>query len=91
MNDRRPVPRIGRIMDALSALVFLAGAAVYARSWFGLRDMDAFLRATDRASFAAVERADALSRLGRVGIALMIAGVVIGIVAAIVARRRRAE
>ena len=90
MSDRMPVPRMGRILDAVSALVFLAGAAVYARSWFGLRDMDAFLRAAGSASFAAVERADALSRLGRVGLALMVAGVVIGIVAAIVARRRTA-
>lgn len=84
-----PVPRIGRVLDALGALVFLAGAVLYARSWLGLREMDAFERAAGDTASAAVEHADALSRLGRVGFALMAAGVLVAVIAALVARRRR--
>ena len=84
----RPVPRIGRVLDAIGALIFLGGALLYARSWFGLRDMDSFQRGSEDVAFAAVEHADALSRLGRVGLAVMAAGVLVGVIAAIVARRR---
>lgn len=83
------VPRIGRVLDLVGALLFLAGATLYARSWSGLRDMDAFVRAEGDVGFAAVERADALSRLGTTGVALMIAGVAVGVLAAVVARRAR--
>ncbi len=85
------VPRIGRVLDLAGALVFLGGAALYARSWLGLRGMEEFVRADSDATFAAVERADSLSRLGTIGVALMIAGVAIGALAAIVARRARRE
>jgi len=83
------VPRIGRMLDLLGALLFLGGATLYARSWIGLRDMDRFVRAPGDVSFAAVERADELSRIGTIGVALMIAGVAVGVLAAIVARRMR--
>lgn len=84
--NRPPVPRIGRVLDLAGALLFIAGAAVYARSWLGLREMDAFERVSGDATFAAVERADALSRLGRVGFALMAAGALMAVIAALVAR-----
>jgi hypothetical protein len=81
------VPRIGRLLDLVGAILFLAGAAVYARSWLGLRAMDEFERTSDMGAFAAVERADALSRLGLLGFALMGAGAVVAVIAAIVAKR----
>ena len=81
-----PVPRIGRILDLVGALVFLAGAMVYARSWLGLRAMDRFERAAEDSAHAAVEHADALARLGRYGFLLMAAGAIIAVVAALVAR-----
>lgn len=81
------VPRIGRVLDAAATLLFVAGAALYARSWLGLRDLDAYLRASGDAQFAAVARADELSRLGRIGVITMIAAVALGVIAAIVARR----
>lgn len=90
MTERR-VPRIGRVLDIVAALLFLAGAALYARSWIGLRDMDAFLRVSGDTQFAAIARADELSRLGRIGVITMIAGVALGVVAAIVARRASAR
>jgi hypothetical protein len=83
------VPRIGRVLDLVGAILFFGGAALYARSWLGLRDMEGFVRAEGDASFAAVERADALSRTGTYGVALMVAGVAVGILAAVIARRLR--
>lgn len=81
------VPRIGRVLDLVGALIFLAGAALYARSWLGLRAMDEFEPASGASAFPAVERADALSRLGRYGFALMAVGAVVAVIAAVVARR----
>jgi hypothetical protein len=87
MSERRPVPRIGRVLDLVAALVFAIGAGLYARSWAGLRDMDAYVRPEDGDMFATVIHANELSRLGRVGLGLMIGGIVVGVVAATVARR----
>ena len=84
---KRPVPRVGRILDLGALLLFVAGAALYVRAWLGLRGMDSFVPDPSHAGFAALERADALSSLGRIGIYLMIAGAVTGVVAAVVARR----
>lgn len=87
MSAAQAVPRIGRVLDLVGALVFAAGVGLYARSWFGLRAMDDFVRADGSVAFAAVERADALSRLGRAGFVLMAAGVGVAVIAAIVAQR----
>lgn len=81
------VPRLGRLLDLAGALVFLAGALVYARSWLGLRAMDRFERDAGATPHAAVEHADAMARLGSYGFALMAAGAVIAVLAALVARR----
>lgn len=87
MSERKPVPRIGRVLDAVAAIGFLAGAAFYAWSWLGLRRMDDYARPENADLFAALAHADELSRLGRIGLGLMISAVVIGVIAAIVARR----
>lgn len=87
MSERRPVPRIGRVLDLVAALVFAVGAGLYARSWVGLRDMDEFVRPEGGDLFATVIHANELSRLGRIGMGLMIGGVVVGVIAAVVARR----
>ncbi len=84
---KRPVPRIGRVLDVVGLLLFVAGAALYARSWLGLRAMDRFERTPEDDLWAAVERADELTRLGRLGSAVMAAGALVAIVAAFVARR----
>ena len=86
MTTKR-VPRTGRILDLAALLLFLAGGALYARSWLGLRAIDDFRRGADDALFAAIAHADALSRIGRLGLVLMAAGGVVAIVAALVARR----
>lgn len=86
-RGRTPVPRIGRVLDLVAALVFALGAGLYARSWIGLRDMDEYVRPEGADAFATVIHANQLSRLGALGLGLMIGGVAVGVVAAIVARR----
>ena len=85
MTETR-VPRIGRVLDVVGAVLFLAGAVVYARSWVGLRAMDEFVPGPDGAT-SALEHADRLSRIGRLGFALMLGGVLVAIAAAAVAKR----
>ena len=87
MSERAPVPRIGRVLDVVGALLFLSGAVVYARSWLGLRAMDEFTRPEGAPMWAAAEHANALARLGRLGFALMACGVLVGVLAAVVAKR----
>ncbi|MFW6199495.1 MAG: hypothetical protein ACOC8K_02885 [Gemmatimonadota bacterium] len=86
---RRPVPRIGRLLDGLGALVFLAGAAVYGRAWWGLRSLgeQPDQPAGDELSFAAVERFVELQEVSRIGLVLMIVGAAVAVVAALVAAR----
>lgn len=81
------MPRIGRVLDLVAALIFAGGAAFYAWSWIGLRDIDQFVRPEGRDTFATLTRANELSLLGRIGIGLMIAAGVTGVVSAVVARR----
>ena len=80
------VPRLGRVLDVVGIMVFVAGASLYVHSWLGLRAMDEFVSTPD-APGSAIEHADGLSGLGRIGFALMALGVLVGVAAAIVARR----
>lgn len=81
-----PVPRIGRILDAIGMLLVASGALVYAYSWVGLRGMDGYDRPESAPLFAAIARANELTRIGRVGIALVAVGVAVAVAAAVVAR-----
>lgn len=95
----RPVPRIGRILDAVGLLVFVAGAGVYGWAWRGLRR----LRETQPAqpiserfetlefSFTAVVRWNRLRELSWLGASLMAIGVAVAVAAAVIARRRRSD
>ena len=93
MSERRGVPMIGRILDAVAALLFVAGGALYARSWLGLRNIEGYVPPVGTERYSVIEYADSLARTGRIGIALMAAGLAVGVGAALVARyvvRRRA-
>lgn len=83
----RDVPRVGRVLDLVGLLLFLGGAALYARSWLGLRGMDEFTPGPDAPLFAAIERANALTRLGHIGLGFMAAGAAVACLAALVAWR----
>ncbi|MGH7481911.1 MAG: hypothetical protein ACRELV_07115 [Longimicrobiales bacterium] len=86
---QREVPRIGRVLDLVGILLFLAGAGLYAWAWSGLKALREFERAPGDTVFAAVARANELSAISRGGFALMAAGVVVAVLAAVVARRVR--
>ena len=80
------VPRLGRVLDLVGVMILVAGASLYVHSWLGLRAMDDFV-STPEAPRSAIEHADELSRLGRIGFALIVAGVLVAVAAAVVAKR----
>lgn len=86
-----PVPRVGRVLDVIGMLLVAGGAVVYGYSWVGLRGMDAYARPEGAPLFAAIARANELTRIGRVGLALVAAGIVVAVTAAVVARVVRAR
>lgn len=92
----RAVPRVGRILDLVGLLLFLVGSGLYGWSWLGLRRMDGFTREPGAPAFAALERAEGLSRLGTIGMGFIAAGAAVAVLAALVAwwigrRARRAS
>lgn len=84
-SSRNPVPRIGRVLDVLGLVVFLAGLGVYGRSWLGMRRLEA--EGVDPAAplFSGMQEFDRMWELSRVGIALMVLGGLVALVAAGVA------
>lgn len=84
-----PVPRLGRVLDLVGALLFLGGAAVYGWAWMGLRRLRDDPPVSAEGAFVAVARANDFSTLSRLGLALMAGGAVVAVLAAVVARRNR--
>jgi len=82
-----PVPRIGRILDAIGLVFFLVGGALVARAWIGFRAVPDLTRSPGALETAAVEYADGFWRLQKIGVALMILGVVVFVGAWLAARR----
>ena len=86
----KPVPRIGRLLDLLGLVVFLAGGGLAARAWLGFREVEGFERSPDDATWAAVEMANGFWRLQKIGVGLMLVGVAVFFVAWWVARQKSA-
>lgn len=82
----RSVPLAGRVLDVVGLTILVVGAGVYARSWIGLKGLAAEPPAGEE-SFAAMAEFNRFNDLADMGIALMIAGAVVMVVAAILARR----
>lgn len=82
-----PVPRIGRILDLVGLLLFLAGGLVYGRAWLGFRSVPDFERPEHAVIMAATELADGFRRMERVGLGVMVVGIAVFVVAWWVARR----
>ena len=80
------VPRAGRLLDMVGVLVFLLGAALYARAWMGMRGLPGFVPAS-REAFPAMARYQELLALSRIGLTVMAAGALTAVAAAVVARR----
>lgn len=83
----KPVPLIGRILDAVGLLLFFLGAAFYVRAWIGFGTVPSFVPPPDAEPWAAVAVANGFWRLQKIGVALMLAGIVGFVVAWWVARR----
>lgn len=78
-----PVPRWIRIVNGLSLLLLLAGAAVYARAWFGMQGLRSYEAAPDAAPFAGMAQFNHFHELSRIGVWLVVAGVAVAVLAAI--------
>lgn len=83
------VPRIGRLLDLVGAVLFLAGAALYAWAWAGFRRVPAYQPTLEEGAWAALELANGYWRLQRIGTALIVAGIGVFVCAWWVAGRRR--
>jgi len=91
-SERKPVPRIGRVLDLVGLSLFLTGGAIWARAWFGFRGIPTYERPSGGTVFATVELADGFRQLQRVGVTLMLVGIAVFVLAWWVARRvQRAE
>ncbi len=84
------VPLIGRILDAVGLLVFLVGGGLVARAWIGFQSLPDLTQSPGALETAAVQYADGFWRLQKIGVALMIVGIVI-FVGALLAARRASE
>lgn len=89
-----PVPRIGRILDLVGLGLLLAGGGLYGWAWLGMRRLESVQPVSREAGdFAAMARFQDLWELSRVGLAVMVLGVLTAVAAMVVARvlSRRAE
>ncbi len=81
------VRRLGRVLDLVGLLLFLAGAGVAARAWAGFEEVRVFQAAPGDEPFVTLRLHDHYVRLQRVGGALMVGGVAVFVVAWWVGRR----
>lgn len=83
---RRPVTRLGRILDIVSLVVILAGALLFVQAFLGMktlrdqRDMEFVAGSTE--AFAALNRYYRLQRLSYAGAGLAALGIGIALSAA---------
>ena len=82
----RNVPRIGRVLDLVGLVLFLVGAALYARAWVGFRGVSAFVPQADGPAWSAVAVANRFWRLQKIGAGVMLAGLAVFVLAWWVAR-----
>ena len=86
---RPAVSRADRRIDLVVLALLILGGACYLRSYLGLRSLRAGLAHTPGAQpFAALRLADHYYLYSRVGIALMVVGLLVAVVAAVRSKRR---
>jgi len=83
----RTVPLIGRVLDLVGLLLFLAGGLLYARAWSGFQGVPDFEPPVDGPAWAAVELANGYGRVQNAGVGLMVAGIGVFVFAWWAARR----
>lgn len=81
------VPRIGRILDLAGLLLLLGGGATFVRAWLGFDGVREYQPPPDAPAWSAVQLANGYLRMQRVGVALMVGGFVVFVVAWWTARR----
>ena len=86
---RRPVSRIGRLLDIVGLMILTAGAACYVYAYVGLRDLEGVREGAGAAPFASIVRFDKLWKLSRLGIGLAVTGLVVAVGAAVAGRGRQ--
>lgn len=80
-----PVPRGLRLLNVLSLLLFLAGAGLYIRAWFGMERLQTYEADPEAALFSGLAEFDHFWNLSRIGIWLVWAAVAVAVIAAIAA------
>lgn len=88
---RRSVPRIGRVLDLVGALLFAVGGGLYAWAWAGFRRVREYQPTLEDGEWAAVRLADEYWRLQRIGTGLMLGGLAVFLGAWWVAGRARRQ
>lgn len=88
-NASRKIPLTGRLLDAVAALVFVAGAVVAIRAHLGMRALEANPPGSEAGAFAGLAQFNHFWRLSRLGMILMLGGAGIAILAALFARFMR--
>jgi hypothetical protein len=71
------VSRIGRLLDGVGLAAFLVGGGVYARAWFGFREVEASAPASVDPQSSAIELADRFWFMERIGGGLMLLGIAV--------------
>ena len=85
-----PVSRLARTLDAVGLVLLVAGIGLWLYAFLGLRELQGVRPEAGAAPFAALARADRLSRLSTTGVVLGAAGLAVAVLAAAVGRRRPA-
>jgi len=85
------VSRIGRILDGVGLSAFLLGGGVYARAWFGFREVEASAPAFIGAQSSAIELADRFWFMERIGAGVMLLGIAVFVGAWWMERRQAGE
>lgn len=85
--QRTGVPRIGRLLDLLGLLLFVGGGAVFARAWAGFGAVRHYKPGPHEPLWSATRLANGYLRLQHIGVALMVVGAAVFVVAWWTARR----
>lgn len=83
------VPRIGRVLDVVGLVLFLAGGGLFVRSWLGFNGVRHYRRVPGGPLWAATRLANGFLRMQHLAEVLMAAGIAVFLVAWWVARRVR--
>lgn len=94
MPNSTPVPRSVRAVNVLALLIFLAGAALYARAWVGMRSLYDYEPPPDAPPFSAMALFNDYWQMSRLALLIISGAVAVALLAAgalVLLRRREAR